>query len=290
MKKIYIKKNNQQLGPFDRAKVLAMLERGELSPQDLILLQGQTQWQSLGSILPKKSITQNLKIPPGLMVIMVMVGVVLAIFAISMLGLMYFSERDRQAQIAAADLQRKQELESSMAATKKADRYKAFVDEAISVTKLKPAFKLDKNAKIKGKALIFLKTQEDFPYKMLGFEVRSNKDLQQYISQDKDAVKDYGMTFPDLADNLDELATVIQIECRNGDVLGNYEGGIQAYSNRCSVSIIDYKMKTIVAQKTFENRTPEQNIRARKDQSSEVLMYPYEKIQKYIQEFPRATS
>jgi hypothetical protein len=289
--KIYIKKNHQQLGPFERSKVLAMLERGELSPQDLVLLQGQTHWQSLGSILPKRSITQNLKMPPGLAVGL---GILLAIFASGMLGMMYFSNQARQAKIAETARQQEQELNTSIAATENANKqaahYKALVDEAVKVPQLKPAFKLDKNAKIKGKVLIFLKTQSDFPYDMLGFNVRSNKDLQQYISQDEDRIKGYGMTFKDLADNLEELATVIQIECRNGDVVANYEGGIPAYSNRCSASVIDYKMKTIVAQKTFENRTPKETVRARKNQFSEVLMYPSEKIENYIKEFPRATN
>jgi GYF domain 2 len=288
---IYIQKNHEQLGPFDQAKVLAMLEGGELSPQDLVLLKGQTQWQTLGSILSKKSTPQNLKMPPGLVV---MLGILLTLFTSGMFGMMYISNQHRQAKIAETDRQIEQERNASLAAAenakKQAAHYKAFADEAIKVARLKPAFKLDENAKIKGKSLIFIKTQEAFSdYTMVGFDNRSNENLQQYISQDESAVKDYGMTFPDLAENLDELATVIQIDCRNGDVVANYEGGIPAYANRCSVSVIDYKTKTIVAQETFENSTPEDSIRARKDQFSEVLMYPFEKIQNYVKEFPRST-
>ena len=49
---IYITKNNQQLGPFEEAKVLEMLRAGQLSAGDLAIRQGEKQWQKLGSIYP----------------------------------------------------------------------------------------------------------------------------------------------------------------------------------------------------------------------------------------------
>jgi hypothetical protein len=222
-------------------------------------------------------------------------GILLTLFVSGLLGMKYVSEQDRQAKSAAMLQQYEQESNARAAtaesAKQQAAHYKAFSEKAIAITQLKPAFSPDGTAKIKGKVLIFRKMQEAFSsYDLLGFENRSNAQSQQYISQDEDAVKAYGLSFKDLAENLDELATVIQVECHNGDVVGNYggiNGGIPAYSNRCLVSVIDYKTKTIVAQETFENATPEDSIRVRKDQYSEVLMYPYEKIQDYIRQFPR---
>lgn len=49
---IYINKNNQQIGPFEEAKVLEMLDNGELSPNDLAIRQGGSEWQKLGDFYP----------------------------------------------------------------------------------------------------------------------------------------------------------------------------------------------------------------------------------------------
>jgi hypothetical protein len=49
---IYIHKNNQQHGPFEEGKILEFLRAGQLSPSDMAIRQGETQWQSLGSIFP----------------------------------------------------------------------------------------------------------------------------------------------------------------------------------------------------------------------------------------------
>jgi hypothetical protein len=49
---IYIHKNNQQLGPFEEAKVLEMLQKGELSPNDMAIRQGGSEWQKLGDFYP----------------------------------------------------------------------------------------------------------------------------------------------------------------------------------------------------------------------------------------------
>ncbi len=49
---IYINKNNQQLGPFEEAKVLEMLKTGELSSSDLAIRQGEKDWRKLGEYYP----------------------------------------------------------------------------------------------------------------------------------------------------------------------------------------------------------------------------------------------
>jgi hypothetical protein len=50
--RIYINKNNQQLGPFDEAKVLEMLGNGQLSPNDLAIRHGEKEWQTLSNFFP----------------------------------------------------------------------------------------------------------------------------------------------------------------------------------------------------------------------------------------------
>jgi len=47
---MYVSRNNQQLGPFEEARVLAMLGSGELSTNDLAIRHGEQNWQPLGGI------------------------------------------------------------------------------------------------------------------------------------------------------------------------------------------------------------------------------------------------
>ena len=47
---IYVSRNNQQLGPFEEAKVLEMLGSGGLAANDLAIRQGEQQWQPLARL------------------------------------------------------------------------------------------------------------------------------------------------------------------------------------------------------------------------------------------------
>lgn len=49
---IYINRNNQQSGPFEEGVVIAQLQNGELSPDDLAIRQGDSQWQPLRIMFP----------------------------------------------------------------------------------------------------------------------------------------------------------------------------------------------------------------------------------------------
>jgi GYF domain 2 len=49
---IYISKNNQQTGPFEQAKILEMLKKGQLSPNDLAIRHGEKEWQKLSVYFP----------------------------------------------------------------------------------------------------------------------------------------------------------------------------------------------------------------------------------------------
>lgn len=50
---IYIFKNNAQTGPFDEKAVLDGLRRGEYSPDDLAIRQGDSSWQPLNILYPE---------------------------------------------------------------------------------------------------------------------------------------------------------------------------------------------------------------------------------------------
>ena len=47
---LFVYKNNQQLGPFDENAVLDQLRNGQLSPDDLGIREGETNWTRLGDI------------------------------------------------------------------------------------------------------------------------------------------------------------------------------------------------------------------------------------------------
>ncbi len=289
---IYIQKKGHQIGPFNQAKVLEGLENGELSLQDLARLRGK-KWQPLESLLPVIRGEQDPKTayPPkskrsGLSIGL---GLVLAIGAVGSFFAIQHSNQQQKERTAEA-YRRQQAVDTIAAKTiKGADYYQAFKDKAIAISKLKTTLAPNENAKIKGKVLVFLKRMKEVDYYvMLGFENRSADSLQKYISQDDDQLKELGLTFQDMADNLDDLKTVIQIECSSSDdPIGQYEGKIggkqiPAYANRCLVSIIDYKTKTIVAQDSFENDKASETASVSKDELAVVLPPPTEKIRDYI--------
>ena len=47
---LYIYRNNERTGPFDEESILAQLKSGTLSPDDLGIRQGETNWSRLGDI------------------------------------------------------------------------------------------------------------------------------------------------------------------------------------------------------------------------------------------------
>jgi GYF domain 2 len=298
---IYINKNNQQLGPFDESKVFQMLQNGQLAPQDLAIRQGEKQWQPLANLFPNANSYQAKQPPPvntmpppkkgsGLKILL---GVLLGLGVLVILGAggIFYAVRSEQKrkEILSEDYKTNaaNANNANTANTKNPAYYKAFTEKSVELGNIKPQLVLNKTAKIKGKVAVLEKTRGDFDYKLLGFDVRGNENLQQYIAQDEDAVKYYGFTFKDLAENLNDLETLIRVSCQNGRIVGRYEGGITAISNRCSVSIIDYKTNAVVAQKNFENAKPEEEIKVQKYKTQEVLMYPYNEIHDYVKQFPR---
>lgn len=55
--RIYINKNNQQLGPYEDHIVIDQLNSGQLSPTDLGIRQGGTTWEPLGDMFPEAART-----------------------------------------------------------------------------------------------------------------------------------------------------------------------------------------------------------------------------------------
>jgi hypothetical protein len=229
---------------------------------------------------------KRLKIFP---ILMMVGGAWITLIVSAALLATYQSGQRQQAAIAAANQQREQAAPANPAKNVKDPAYyKAFQDKAIGVTKLKPELSPIEHPKIKGKVLVFERMRDTFPYEMIGFQVRSNEQLQQYVGNDESAIKNYNLTFNDLAENLAELETVIQVDCDSTDeVVAHYEGGFDAYASYCLVSMIDYKTKTIVAQETFENRTADDSVRIAKGEVAVFLPVPLTPVRDYLKQFPR---
>lgn len=56
---VYINTNGQQSGPFDEEAVIAQLKNGQLSPDNLAIRQGETEWQKLGAMFPGAAAPAN---------------------------------------------------------------------------------------------------------------------------------------------------------------------------------------------------------------------------------------
>ena len=80
----------------------------------------------------------------------------------------------------------------------------------------------------------------------------------------------------------DELETLVKIVCARGDKIGQ-SGKTTQYSNRCEVSLIDYKTLTVVAQKIIENKALDDNPSAKSaGVKIWVTKFPKEEIENYL--------
>lgn len=96
----------------------------------------------------------------------------------------------------------------------------------------------------------------------------------------------FGFPYERIAQKPEELETVFRIVCVRGSLIGKVEKTTQ-YSSRCEVSLIDYKTLSVLAQKTIENRTPEETGAARSSESSRwVVGPPKQEIEGYLKSFP----
>src|SRR4051794_13938813 len=57
--KIYINKDNQQTGPFEEDSVIERLENGQLSPDDLAIVEGGQNWEKLAAMFPRVEVTPS---------------------------------------------------------------------------------------------------------------------------------------------------------------------------------------------------------------------------------------
>ncbi len=288
---IYINKNGQQHGPFDEAKILEMLRKGQLSPNDFGIKDGQQNWQKLGEMFPQPKQTAN--IPPinkpnvqvnqqvmqtpkksskGLMFGLLGCGGLILLSVIGLLG--FYAIGNKSSNDVTAN---KTSNSNTKTAVPIPTDFTAMKDKAEDLAKLSPAVKLDSTAKIKGKVAWVEKGK--FDAKMDFFDV--------YYKEISEAnVKSYGLTKESVAYKPEDIDTLIQTICTKGKVIGHYEKGVTGYANNCKVSLIDYKNNLIFAQKTFTNSKPDKTISSVYAGSKEfIVITPFVEIQSYIKSF-----
>lgn len=163
--------------------------------------------------------------------------------------------------------------------------YQVMEDKANELGRIATTVKLDPNAKIKGKVAVVAKKYEfSSDYEIEGFnafktDFGSKYELERFnLSKERMAVKP------------DEIETLVNITCNQGKAIGRYvspTGGksVPAYSMICKVAIIDYPAKTVIAQKTLENRTLEKTVSVADDDTKYVNLAPWEEITDYLRSF-----
>jgi hypothetical protein len=141
-------------------------------------------------------------------------------------------------------------------------KYKELLDKESELAKLTPPLKLDPKAMIKGKVLVV-----------------GNLNT-------KHGRVDDGISSLRKAESLEELETLIQVDCSKGRFLSNYEKGVKGYASVCKVSLIDYRTPAVIAQKTFTNTEREEVIRELDVRDNEyVAPHPVGDIRNYIDSF-----
>jgi hypothetical protein len=141
-------------------------------------------------------------------------------------------------------------------------KYKELWDKQAELAKLTPPLKLDPKAMIKGKVLV----------------VGNLNTKHGHV--------DDGISSLRKAESLEELETLIQVDCSKGRFLSNYEKGVKGYASVCKVSLIDYRTPAVIAQKTFTNTEREEVIRELDVRDNEyVAPHPVGDIRSYIDSF-----
>jgi hypothetical protein len=303
---IYIYKNNQQTGPFEEGKVLEWLANGQLSPEDLAVKQGESQWKPLKDLFlgaPQKmpesqtgfsspnipSVAGNLPQKSGSKTFLFLLLGFGALFLIVVVGIAGFFLVGRSKRPIVSTNTNSSSINSGNSNSSNSNSntpdFKVMKDKAKEFAKLTPTVKLENKAILKGKIAIVEHTDTSNEYSIY---LRGFRSYDETI--DEDELKNYGVTKDQLAKKPEDVDTLVQTLCSKGGKIGTYitsKGSVPAYSNSCKVSVINYRDSKIIAQKTFVNRKLEQSVTLSPTATEYVLLYPYDEIQKYVKSLPK---
>lgn len=292
---IYIYKNSQQSGPFEENIVSGWLKSGQLSPEDMACRQGDQTWKPLKVFFPNvQSASQN----PGanfaavntrgnnldqkkggskmFLYLLLGFGVLILVGAIGIAAVFMMSMSNRS--VETSNLSTKNLNSNSSNSSVNSTNSNVRVpnstelnDKLKEFAKLKPPVKLEKTPILKGKVIVVEQKNRENEYTL---RMPSTTDMTNY-----------GISDNQIAVNLAELDTLVQIICGKGRPIGKYGprmAYIQAYSNICNVSIIDYRASKTFAQKSFVNQKKPKTINVLDGENEYILDAPMEDVEKYL--------
>jgi hypothetical protein len=295
---IYVFKNNQQSGPFEESQVRGWLASGQLSPNDMAVRQGETQWKPLSLLLSGVSNQQPVAAqfsprtggsPAAVSAFSQQSEpkkgagkLFLALIGLFVLGIIGIG-------IAATTFMRKSKTTDPVVITKSGNtnntsinsnntnttspvpNYTELQGKVKELIALKPPVKLEKNPAFKGKVVVVEQRDKDNEYSLRMLP--------------GDELPRYGLSSERLAANLAEIDTLVQILCGKGKEIGKFGprmAYVPAYSNTCNVSVIDYRESKTIAQKVFVNAKKPAKIYVRDDQNEYILDPPTEDVEKFL--------
>ena len=162
----------------------------------------------------------------------------------------------------------------STASSPDGNKYEELLKKVSELEKQSLPVKLDPKAVMKGKV----------------FFLESTEARSRYADYDR-GVSDYRK-----ARSLEELGTVIRVNCSRGKFLGEYDKRystssldtipVKAYGVNCQVSLIDYPARVVVAQKSFSNNEGGEVLTERSVGGEHINPPPVGEINSYVDSFP----
>ena len=160
---------------------------------------------------------------------------------------------------------------------------------SLPIDKVSPEMKilLDEKELIRLPTTVSLKPDAALKGKLKFARQYEEGDISQSLAK-IDGYLENTFPFAKVTNNPEELETLVKIVCGKGDKIGQ-TGKTAQYSNRCEVSLVDYKTLTVISQKTIENKTLNDSPTAKNaGVKIWVTKFPKAELEEYLKSLPTA--
>ncbi len=158
-------------------------------------------------------------------------------------------------------------------------KYHSFKNIASELARIDLPVKLNEKAVISGKIAI-VQLNYNGEAELIGFDPYGKEFYQYELDR-------FGFAKNKMAENEDEIDTLIRINCRKGEILKMIEQ-TAIYSNKCEVSLVDYKQSIVIAQKTFEGKLIFGEVKTEIYPIQYVVNSPNREIENYVKSFSKS--
>lgn len=158
-------------------------------------------------------------------------------------------------------------------------KYHSFKNIASELARIDLPINLNEKAEIKGKVAI-AQVNYNGEAELIGFDPYGKEFYQYELDR-------FGFAKNKMAESEDEIDTLIKIICRKGEIL-KMIGQTAVYSNKCEVSLIDYKQSIAIAQKTFEGKLIYGEVKTEIFPIQYVVNSPNREIENFVKSFPKS--